>query len=60
MSRARSGSDWACKAETASDGVKPGLRCWIQVSNCFSSGVRVRVWGFGFGVGGLELRRWGW
>lgn len=53
MSRARSGSDWACKAEMTSDGVNPGFRCWIQVSNCFSRGVRVRVWIFGFGVGGL-------
>lgn len=39
MSRARSGSDWAFKARFTSEGVKPGLRWLIHVSNCFSSGV---------------------
>lgn len=49
MSRARSGSDWALRASSTSEGVNPGLRFWIHVSNCFSNGVRVRGWGSGLG-----------
>lgn len=45
MSRARSGSDWAFRARSTSEGVKPGLRWWTHVSNCFSSGVFVRLGG---------------
>lgn len=47
MSSARSTSDWARRAESTSDGVNPGLRWVIHVSNCLSRGIRI-VSGLGF------------
>lgn len=53
MSRARSGSDWARRASSTSDRVKPSLRLVIHVSNCLSSGVRV------LGLGLQSCGGWG-
>lgn len=45
------------RALSTSEGVNPGRRFWIHVSNCFSNGVRVRGLGLGFwGRGGFWTR----
>lgn len=54
MSSARSGSDWACKDSSTSDGVNPGRSLLIHESKCFSDGVRVRGLGFGRSLDGCE------